>query len=109
MKVSGTVSRPPDEVTMIHLRAKVLRERLAARPDDDRKVPQNSAHIPVPDWIEIEQGCEGGYLLSHIYLVEGPFIHTWHSTIDEAMEEAKVEFGIREEEWVTVALEAQAE
>ena len=70
---------------------------------------QNFAHIPVPDWIEIEQGCEGGYLLSHVYIREGPFVHTWHPSVESAKAEVKEEFAILEEEWETVAPESQAE
>jgi hypothetical protein len=90
---------------MIRLRATVRPERVMTGncPADSicnqaNRVPK----IPTPDWIEIEGGHEGGYLLIHIYLREGPFIHTWHSTIEEAKDEAMEDFSITEEDWELV-------
>lgn len=88
---------------MIHLRAKVIPERLAASPNNERTASQRSGPIPIPDWIEIEQGTESGFLLVHIYLREGPFIHTWHATVADAKNEAQAEFAILEDERESVA------
>jgi hypothetical protein len=88
---------------MIHLRAKVCRERLESGLNAERTASQRSAPIPIPDWIEIEQGSESGFVLVHIYLREGPFIHTWHATVAEAKDEAQAEFSIGEDEWVAVS------
>lgn len=64
--------------------------------------PSQSPVSLAPAWIEIEEGVEGGYLLIHVYLREGPFLHTWNASVEEAMAEAKEEFSIREGEWESI-------
>ena len=69
---------------MVRMRAKVRSEANAPRQaavslNNERTSSEKTAHFPIPDSIEIEGGHAGGYLLIHIYLREGPFIHTWHS------------------------------
>ena len=93
---------------MIRLRAKVSFQACVTSglPADCSNNQLNRApKIPIPDSIEIEGGHEGGYLLIHVYLREGPFIHTWHSTLQEAKDEAKQDFSIQEDEWEPVAEE----
>ena len=90
---------------MIRLRAKVQSERVTTGncPTDSNRNKENKVGtIPTPDSIEIEGGHQGGYLLIHIYLREGPFIHTWHGTLQEAKDEAKEDFSIQEDDWVLV-------
>jgi len=99
-----------NEVIMIRIRAKVRSEANAPRQtavslNDERTCSEKTAHFPIPDSIEIEGGHEGGFLLIHVYLREGPFIHTWHSTLQEAKDEAKQDFSIQEDEWEPVAEE----
>jgi hypothetical protein len=61
--------------------------------------------VPIPQWVEIEQGIKG-FLLIHIHLREGPFVHTWHATVEEAKAEAKTDFNIGENDWVEVPTQA---
>ncbi|MGO9118954.1 MAG: hypothetical protein ACLQPD_15265 [Desulfomonilaceae bacterium] len=98
------------EVTMVRIRAKVRSEADAPRQtavslNDERTSSEKTAHFPIPDSIEIEGGHRGGYLLIHVYLREGPFIHTWHSTLQEAKDEAKQDFSIQDDEWELMAEE----
>jgi hypothetical protein len=90
---------------VIHLRAKVRCGNDGAGLGNERTRPEKAVRIPVPDWIEIEQGSEDGYLLVHVYLREGPFIHTWHASVEEAKAEAKAEFSVEEDEWESIAEE----
>jgi hypothetical protein len=84
---------------MIRWRAKVKMREDSVNPSTAGDTPnEESNRIPVPDWIEIEQRTEG-YLLIHVYFREGPFIHTWHATVEEAKEEAKTDFGVEEGDW----------
>ena len=89
---------------MVRMRAKVRSEANAPRQaavslNNERTSSEKTAHFPIPDSIEIEGGHAGGYLLIHIYLREGPFIHTWHSTLQEAKDEATQDFAIEEADW----------
>ena len=90
---------------MIRIRAKVRSETDASKPtsvnsNNGHTNSERAAHFPIPDWIELEGGHQGGFLLIHHFLREGPFIHTWHSTLEEAKEEARIEFSIGEDEWI---------
>jgi hypothetical protein len=95
------------EVVM-RLRARVRSERISkSNPlaNSNHNPADRAAKIPVPDSVEIEGGHEGGYLLIHIYLREGPFIHNWHSALQEAKDEAKQDFCIQDDEWEPVVEE----
>jgi hypothetical protein len=88
---------------MIRLFAKVRSERVTksnSSTDSNQNQANRVPKIPIPDWIEIEGGHQGGFLLIHHFLREGPFIHTWHETVEEAKEEARVELSIGEDEWI---------
>lgn len=94
---------------MIRLRARVrCNEGKAGQypstPTNEPTSSEKPAQIPIPQWVEIEQAHEG-FLLIHIYLREGPFIHTWHSSIESAKAEAKEDFSINEDEWVKEVVE----
>jgi hypothetical protein len=56
----------------------------------------------------IEESPEG-FLLIHVYLREGAFIHTWHPSVQEAKEEARREFAIGVDEWAPVHEEVSME
>ena len=90
---------------MIRIRAKVRSERDASKQapvsvNNENTNSERAAHFPIPDWIEIEGRHRRGFLLIHQFLREGPFIHTWHSTLEEAKDEARIEFSIGEDEWI---------
>jgi hypothetical protein len=86
---------------MIRLRAKVKIQEDSA---DNHPIAdyEESNHIPNPDWIEIEEG-QRGFLLIHVYLREGPFVHTWHDSIQSAKQEAKTDFAVEESDWEDIA------
>lgn len=93
---------------MTRLRAEVRSERATqsnSPADSSKKQANRVPKIPIPDSIEIEQGHDGGYLLIHTYLREGPFIHTWHQTLEEAKAEAKEEFSIQDHDWELIVEE----
>jgi hypothetical protein len=89
---------------MIRIRAKVRCEtdvprQAAISLNNVATGPEKPACFPIPDWIAIEGDHAGGYLLIHVYLRKGPFIHTLHQTLEEAKDDANKEFSIREEGW----------
>jgi hypothetical protein len=53
----------------------------------------------LPEWVEIEEGVEGGYMLVTVDAKGWSFIETWHPTVEEAKEEAKLHFSISEDAW----------
>lgn len=83
---------------MICLRAAVRSEGSPAGQAGTNK----SSQFPRPQWVVIEESTEG-FLLIHVYLREGSFIHTWHPTLEAAKEEARREFAIKEDEWEEVS------
>ncbi len=56
-------------------------------------------------WVEIEKRKEEGFLLSHIYETQCPFIHIWHDSIESAKAEANLDFSVAENEWEVVTRE----
>ena len=62
----------------------------------------------IPEWLEIEQS-NTGYWLLHIFQCGMPFVHTWHSSVEDAKAEAKEEFNVSEDEWVIEPTEAREE
>ena len=90
---------------MTHLRARVRCEKDSLGLNNERAGSRQTRQMPIPQWVEIEQGIKG-YLLIHVYLREGPFVHTWHDTVEEAKAEARADFGIGEDDWVEVPTEA---
>jgi len=93
-----------DEVSMICLRAAVRSEGSPAGHAGTHKSPE----YPLPQWVVIEESPEG-FLLIHVYLREGAFIHTWHPSVQEAKEEARREFAIGVDEWAPVHEEVSME
>jgi hypothetical protein len=57
------------------------------------------SEFPPPDYIEIEEANEGFYLL-YFDSVGNCMTDTWHKTLDDAKEQARVEFEIQEEDWI---------
>ena len=86
---------------MICLRAAVRSEGSPAGQAGTNK----SSQFPRPQWVVIEESTEG-FLLIHVYLREGSFIHAWHPTLEDAKEEAKRDFAIGVDEWSSLPAEA---
>jgi len=47
---------------------------------------------------------EGGYILEWISRNTSHHGDSWHETLDDALEQASAEFGVRPEEWHSVRL-----
>lgn len=67
-------------------------------------LPTNAA-TPPPTPVEVAvvdfeiSAAEGGYMFELISRNTGHCGDTWHETLDEALEQAKLSFGIEPEEW----------
>ncbi len=67
-------------------------------------LPRDQAN-PYPHFVALEiakYDNDGGYYLFHI-TDEGDNSDTYHSSMQEAMEQAEFEFGVAPEEWMDVA------
>lgn len=57
--------------------------------------------VPRPKWVEISEEPEGFYLY-HFNQAGECIADTWHETLEEAKEQAKFEFEIKDNDWTTV-------
>lgn len=59
--------------------------------------------LPMPAQLKIVQySGDSGYLLLYLDKDGNEMTDTYHETLDEALEQANFEFGIREKEWTII-------
>jgi hypothetical protein len=76
--------------TAVHRHATIVEGRLV-----------RGAQISTAVYVEISEASTGFSLFHHD--ADGSCVaDTWHLTLDEAMEQAKFEFGIGETDWVSI-------
>ncbi len=65
-------------------------------------LPSDSAN-PYPPFVSLEIGKYDGtdYYLFHV-TIDGENTDTWHASVEDAMDQAEFEFGVKPEEWVDV-------
>ncbi len=81
-----------------------LQPRHSSKSEARHYLPSDQAN-PYPHFVSLEiakYDNDGGYYLFHI-TEDGENSDTYHSSMQEAMEHAEFEFGVKPEEWIDVA------
>ena len=62
----------------------------------------NGVQLPTPACLRIVQYDDGGFYLLYLSEHLEEQTDTWHETVEGAMEQARLEFGITERDWIKI-------